>query len=118
MACAEFKIDYFSEFDRIFAFAHKLVVFDAVVNELNRLVIDGAFKKKQAAKLALAVIDKKNVSVVKTEKAGSVDDLFVNFEGKNYVVATIDAELKRRLKAKCVAVAIIRQKRYLELVGC
>lgn len=118
MACAEFRIDYFSEFAQIFAFAYKPVVFEAVLNELAHLKVAGDFKKKQSSKLALEIIDKKNVGVVKTEKKCLVDDLFVSFPGNDYVVATIDAELKRRLKKKGISVVVIRKKKYLELIEC
>ena len=118
MACAEFKIDYFSEFARIFAFAYKPVIFDDVISELKRLELEGDFKKKRVAKLALAIINKKNVTIIQTENKGLVDDLFMNFANKNRIVATIDGVLKKQLKNHNIPVIIVRQKKYLALIEC
>jgi rRNA-processing protein FCF1 len=47
-----------------------------------------------------------------------VDDSLLRLASTGgYVVATTDAELRRRLRRAGVKVLILRQKRYLQLVG-
>ena len=58
----------------------------------------------------------KNIEQIKTKKDRIVDVLILNIVNKDeYIVATMDAELKRELKEKGVPVVVIRQKKYLQM---
>lgn len=117
VACAEFRIDYFSEFSRTFLLNYKVSILDKVLSELEHLCQTGSALKKQSAKLAKTVLEKKKVFVLKTESNKTVDDILVSIADKDTIIATIDAELKRRLKKLGVAIVFVRQKKYLQVEG-
>ncbi|HSU73013.1 MAG TPA: PIN domain-containing protein [Candidatus Binatia bacterium] len=112
--CIEWKIDFFSEFERVCDFAYDVVLLDCVLDELAAYGAEGG-KKKETANVALLVLSKKPVKTV--HAGGHADDALVKLATKHDVVATQDQELKRRLKEKGVPVVVIREKGYLELVG-
>jgi uncharacterized protein len=109
----QFKVDIFSEIDRIITEAHILYVLDKTIDELHKIISDKNQKQadKQAAKLALALIQAKNIEIIKTHEDLFVDDLIVKQEG--YIVATRDKNLKRRLKTKIIT---LRAEKKLILV--
>ena len=109
---AKFKVDIFSEIDRLCNFGYKLFIVDKTIGELNNIVDKQKGKEKAAAKLALLLIKNKKVDIIET-KEGKVDDIILGLNG--YTVATQDKELKRRLKKKNVETITLRQKRYLVL---
>lgn len=114
--CAKFKIDYTAELTRIIDFNFKPVIIDKTIDELDGVIERSKGKEKDAAKLAKTVLKHKNIEQVKTAKNRIVDVLILNLVNKDdYVVATMDAELKRELKKKGVPVVVIRQKKYLQL---
>lgn len=117
IACAEFKIDYFSEFERIFSSNYSLVIIDKVLAELNHLAATGELKKRLAAKLAKTIVEKKKIKIVETKnKKDCTDDAIISVSDGNTIVATIDGELKRRLKSKGISVLVVRQKKYIEML--
>ena len=114
--CAKFKIDYTAELTRILDFKFEPVIIDKTIDELDGVIERSRGKEKDAAKLAKTVLKHKNIEQVKTAKNRIVDVLILNIVNKDdYVVATMDAELKRELKKKGVPVVVIRQKKYLQM---
>jgi rRNA-processing protein FCF1 len=112
----KWKVDFFREMKRILDFPHEIVVLDKVIDELEKLKEQGG-KKREDAGVALAVLNRRNVRVVKSTNAGSVDTQILKAaERRKEPVATQDKELKRRLKAKGVPVVIIRQRSHLSLI--
>lgn len=111
---AKFKVDIFSELDRICTFGCRLFIIDKTLDELNRIVREQKGKDKAAAKLALLLLKSKKVEVIATKGQGTVDERILNLEGLNgYAVATQDVMLKRKLKKKHIQIITLRQKRYL-----
>ncbi len=114
--CAKFKIDYTAELTRILDFKFEAVIIDKTLDELDGVIERSRGKEKDAAKLAKTVLKHKNIEQVKTKKDRIVDVLILNIVNKDdYIVATMDAELKRELKEKGVPVVVIRQKKYLQM---
>lgn len=65
-------------------------------------------------KVALSLIKKNNVKIIKTEPGKRVDDLIIETAKNNkYAVATQDKLLKQRLKKEGIEVVTLRQKKYL-----
>ncbi|MFB6182557.1 MAG: hypothetical protein ABEI78_00690, partial [Candidatus Nanohaloarchaea archaeon] len=60
------------------------------------------------------LIEKKDIEILETEGKGTVDDLILNMS-KEYVIATNDKELKKKLLEKGREVVIIRGKNHLEV---
>lgn len=113
MIPAQFRVDIFSEIDRICAFNYKLLIFEESIGELESIIRKGG-KDKMAAKFALKIIRQKNIRILKSEKK-DVDSLILENSGKDAIVATQDIPLKKALLDKGASVIILRQKKYLQL---
>lgn len=113
--CASFKIDYVEELRRILDFSHEIFIIDKTLDELDSIVEHQKGKVKADAKLAKAILKVKKIAEIKTKKDKIVDELILGIVNKEeHAVATMDAELKRKLKAKGIPVVVIRQKKYLQ----
>ena len=112
----QFRVDIFSEIDRIYNFSYKLYIFDKSIDELNNIIKKRPQKHKKAAQFALKLVKLKNIGIIKSEKE-NVDALILNNLGEDTIVATQDLLLKKKLLEKGASVIILRQKKYLQLVG-
>ncbi len=106
----QFKIDIFKEIDRIIDEKYKIFVIDKTIDELEKLIKGNKEKEKRASMLALQLIKKKKIEVVNTQ-GKYVDDIIVKIKDKNTIVATMDKELRKRLKGDVI---VLRQKKYLK----
>ena len=87
---------------------------DKTISELKNIIGEGKSRDKFAAKIALQLIKKKNIAVIKT-KQGKVDDLIVELLDKDAILATQDALLRKRALKKGARVIFLRSKKYLVL---
>src|SRR3989344_3608479 len=101
----KFKIDLFEEIEKICIFDYNLSVLDKTLSEL---------KGKPNEKLVKELLTKKKVNIIKTSTKDYVDDILAKLD-KNFIIATQDIDLKRRLETKKMPIIFIRQKKYLEL---
>ncbi len=114
-----FKVDIFSEIERIVDSKYIICVLDKSVDELKKIIDIGKGKHSSNAKMALQLLKHKKVKVIKTKSGNYVDDLIVGLVDDNWVVCTQDVELRNRLKIKNkkekkkIKVVIMRQKKYL-----
>ncbi len=115
MAVYQFKVDIFSEFDRICDFGYKLFILDNALEELENIRDKQKGKNKDAAKLGLKLLKLKNVEILKAMGEENTDKEIVKMAKKGYIVATQDAGLKRALKSNKVQIITLRQKKYLIL---
>lgn len=113
---AQFNVDIFSEIDRIMHESYQLYTLDKVIDELKSIIQDKeqSQKNRRAAKLALQLIESKDVKTIKTKQDKLADDLIVDLD--SYIIATQDIELKKRLKEKNTRIITLRQKKKLILV--
>ena len=109
---AQFKIDIFSEIDRVSCFNYDLCVLDKTINELKKVVDEQKGKDKSAAELALDLVKVKKLRILKT-KGDNVDDLLV--KQKEAIIATSDKKLIKKLKNRGIKIIRLRQKKYLKL---
>ena len=112
----QFRVDIFSEIDRICNFNYKLYIFDKSIDELKNIVKKQAVKNRKAAQFALKLIKLKNIGIIKSERE-NVDALILSNLGKDTIVATQDMLLKKKLLEKGASLIILRQKKYLQLAG-
>ena len=112
----QFRVDIFSEIDRICNFNYKLYIFDKSIDELKNIIKKQAVKDRKAAKFALKLIKLKNIGIIKSERE-NVDALILNNLSKDTIVATQDMLLKKKLLEKSASLIILRQKKYLQLAG-
>ena len=108
----QFKVDIFSEIDRICHFKYKLCIVDKTIDELNKIIETQKSKDKFAAKIALEIIRRKRIVKIKT-KDGVVDDLILEVLDKDHILATQDALLRKRALEKGTEVIFLRSKKYL-----
>jgi rRNA-processing protein FCF1 len=112
----QFKVDIFSEIERVMAVPYKLYIVDKTLEELEKIRATASGKDKAAASLALKLLSSKKVLHLKTEKNLNTDELIVELAKQpNFIVATQDMALKRILKQNGVQVMVLRQKKYLKL---
>lgn len=100
--CAKYKIDFFSEIDRICNFPYKLTVLDKTIEELDKV-------RPKELKLIKKYLEK--IGKIETRE-DYVDDALIKLSQKEYIIATQDRELKKQLKGPII---IIRKKKYLEI---
>lgn len=117
MACGQFKVDIFSEIDRICNFNYKIYILDKTTHELKDIVEKQKGKQKDAARIALQLLKLKNISTIKTTSKRHTDDIIVEYAKKDYLVATQDKDLKRRLINQNTIVIVIKQKKILAFVN-
>ena len=110
----QFKVDIFSEIDRICLFAYKLYIVDKTINELEKIIETEKPKDKMAAKIALQLIKRKKVDIIKTAE-GKVDDIILDLLGKDSILATQDALLRKKARKRGNKVIVLRSKKHLIL---
>ena len=77
-------------------------------------MIKSKSKAAIAAKIALELIEKKNVKIINTDEK-KVDNTIIKLADKNTVVATNDRVLRKKIKDKNVKVLYLRSKKHLEM---
>lgn len=108
----EFKLDLFSELDRLLDFRYKLVTLKPVVRELEK-VAEGKGKKGISAKVGLKLLNR--VKIVDT-KIKDPDQAILEFAlQKNAIVCTNDKELKKKLIRQGINIIYLKGKTHLEL---
>lgn len=104
LTALKFKVDIFSELDRICNFNYKVGILDKSLEEL---------KRKKLEKLALEYIKKKGIDIIKTKDNKIVDDLLLEFNDS--IIATQDKKLKEKLKKKKIKRIILKKRKFLVL---
>ncbi len=112
MIPVKFGVDIFSELDRVVEGKYDLVTVEPVISELRK-ISQGKGKDAKAAKVALELVKKKRIKVLKCE--GSADSCLLRMSANSYV-ATLDIELKRKLLKLGRKVIYLRAKKYLAVV--
>jgi rRNA-processing protein FCF1 len=114
MIPGQYKVDIFSEIERILSEPHELCIVEETIPELNRIVMSAGVKDKFAAKLALVLAIQKGLKRLPSSKGKvSADDEIVLESDENTYVATQDEGLRARVKEKGAKIIGLRQKRYL-----
>lgn len=109
---AQFRVDIFSEIERIADFDYDLCILDKTVDELNKIISEQKGANKSSAKLALDLVKAKKLKILKAGE-GDVDSLLQ--EQKDAIIATSDKGLIGKLKDKGIQAIRLRQKKYLKL---
>lgn len=104
LTAVRFKIDIFSELKKVCDFKYETYIVDKTLDEL---------KEKKLNKVALGLLEKSKIKIIKTEKNKNVDNLLLGL--KEGIVCTQDKALKKELKKQGRKIITIRQKKYLIL---
>src|SRR3989344_5196074 len=113
--CAKHRIDIHSELTRILDTTFEVAVLDRTLEELDTVAARGK-QEGALAKLARTILLTQHVSIAMTS-GGHTDKLLIDRADENHIVATMDRELKQKLKKKGQPVIIIRGERKLEYIG-
>ncbi len=111
----QFNVDILEEFKRVLP-NYKLVTTSFVINELNGLKNNSKGKVRLAAGLGLKIAKSGEIEIrnVPLNKGESVDDALIRL---STVLATNDANLRKKAKKKGIPLVILRQKKYLAVEG-
>lgn len=113
--CAANKIDIHKELTRILDETFEVAILDRTMEELDNIA-HGKTKLAKNAKLVKTILMTQHVSTIMTE-GGHVDKLLLNRAGPDVIIATADADIKKKLKAKKQPVIVIRAKKKLAIIG-
>ena len=105
-----YKVDIFSEIDRICNFKYKIILFDRVVEELMQILKAERKKDREAAKLALALIKAKHLKTTPSNSEEYVVNLIVNTADDSTIVATEDKWLRKKLRQKNIQLVYLRNQ--------
>lgn len=112
--CALHKIDIQKELTRILDYSHEITILDRTMDELEKIALNKT-KEGLAAKLAKTILLTKKITVIPTI-GGHTDKRLLELADENHIIATMDKELKQKIKAKKQPVIIIRAQQKLALM--
>ena len=122
------KVDIFTEIERIMDENYEIHILKGVMDELAKLAV-GNSADAQAARLGKMLLEHqqkrdfaaatgtqcKALKIISQSKEKHVDDAIVSIAEDDTLVATNDAELKRRLLDKGIRVIYLRQQKHLTI---
>ena len=111
MDMAEFKIDLFTELQRILDIPYQVCILEGTIKELEQIIQGQRMRFARAAKMGLAILKSKKIKILPGE--GKVDDILVHYSQQGALVLTQDRELKRRLSRPFLT---IRQKKMVVII--
>tara|TARA_Y100000310_G_C20519312_1_gene732855 strand:- start:575 stop:982 length:408 start_codon:yes stop_codon:yes gene_type:complete len=115
MIVGQYRVDIFSEINRVCLFNYEIYIIDRTIDELNEIKKRKGQKNKINANIALNLIEIKEVKIIDTKdnKKNYADDVIMDIVDDNSVVGTVDIELKKRLKERKIPIITLRKKQYL-----
>jgi rRNA-processing protein FCF1 len=114
----QFKIDIFSELERLLKRNFELILLSPVKRELEYLAEKGSPKMHKNASYALKLAERCKYLEVNVLASAPTDDIIVKIAKEwNSPVFTNDKQLRKRLRNISVPVIYVRQKSHLEIDG-
>jgi rRNA-processing protein FCF1 len=107
-----FRVDIFSEFERIIDENISIIVLDVCLNELKKITKEIEFNS------IIEMLKRKNVEIIELEKKGKkdIDKIIIEFaKEKNCVIATNDKSLRKMAKKNGLNTIFLRKKKFLEI---
>lgn len=112
----EFRVDIFSELERLMDGKYKIYVLKQTIEELKNIQEQQKGKNRQAAKIALQLIENKKINILYIGSKKSVDEIIIELADKNYIIGTQDKLLRKKLKQKNAKLLTLRQKNHLIII--
>ena len=117
----QFRVDIFSEIDRLCHFPYELRVCRGTLDELDKIIRTASGRDKAAARLARQLLAAKKVRAIvpaATKMLLNTDRFIADFAARNRcIVATLDRELQKNLLKEGLRCIVLRGKDHLELKG-
>lgn len=121
---SEVQIDIISELDRLVKREYELVALSGIITELQGLLSksekEGRVRLRKKVEFALEFLKTAQIKIFKEELLSSepIDEYIIRVaKKKDFIVATNDQELRRKLREEHIAVVFVRQKSYLAVDG-
>jgi rRNA-processing protein FCF1 len=112
-----FGVDIFAEAERALNQLVEPTVSTGVLKEIESLRKDAGPRFQRELDFARSLTSRCVILEDEPREGETVDDSLVRLASTgNYVVATTDAELRKRLRSIGVKVLLLRQRRYLRLM--
>jgi hypothetical protein len=111
----QFRVDIFSEIRRVCDFDYTLAVLDRCLEELGNLAKKGAKKDREAAILAVRLLKRKDLKIIRTKSNKPVDDLLADYAERGAIIATQDSALKKNIKDRNGRIIFLRSKKFLQM---
>ncbi len=108
---ASLGVDVFSQIKEIEPKA-ELFIIDKTIDELEKIRSRQKGRNKKSAEIALQMINKFRIKILKTTTFKNVDEIIEEKAEKGYAIATQDMALKRKLKNKAKLI-FLRQKKHV-----
>lgn len=111
-------MDIFSELGRLLEGNYQEVITTSVLEEIHRLKLRATDSKAKAFDLAISMTTKCRILDEPLRPGEDVDDQLIRLAMRDdYMVATTDADLRRRLRAMGITVIFLRQRSHLQIDG-
>ena len=113
-----FGVDIFEEAERVLNQPPECYVTRSVLKEIEQLKRGANPSFVKDLSFAEKIAESCGVLEVEAEEGETVDESILRTaREKRFIVGTTDAELRKRLREAGVKVLVLRQRRYLELMG-
>ncbi len=113
-----FGVDIFEEAERALNQQPEYYVTRSVLKEIAQLKQGASPSFVKELSFAEKIAERCSVLDVEVEGGETVDESILRTaEEKRFIVGTADAELRKKLRDAGVKVLVLRQRRYLELLG-
>ena len=113
-----FGVDVFEEAERVLNQPPEFYVTRSVLKEIEHLKQDAGPSFVKELSFAEKIAERCIVLEVEVEDGETVDDSILRTaKNKRFIVGTTDAELRKKLRDAGVKVLVLRQRRYLEIMG-
>ena len=114
----KFKVDIFSELERLYGVMPTCIITSATLEELGYLKIGAKSSFLKEVKFAQRLVQRCKVVDIEARTKEKVDDLILRYAIETrYPVATNDIELKEKLRKQGLVVIYLRQKTHLVIEG-
>ncbi len=112
LAITQFKTDVVGQVKELLGQNAKLFVTGNVMKELE-VIASERIKQEKDIKIIKEILEKNGVNVV--EVAGNTDDGLLELAGRDFLVATNDKALRKRIKSIGRKIIYLRKKKLIEL---
>ncbi|MEM3955830.1 MAG: hypothetical protein QW424_03650 [Candidatus Bathyarchaeia archaeon] len=113
----QFKIDILSEIEALIG-RFEPIVLSTTVDELKKLSNSRSVKISKMASSALELIKRFRVLEVNVRPGERHDEVLLRIaKENNYIVATNDRELRKKLRETGITTIFLRQRSYLQIEG-
>jgi uncharacterized protein len=114
----QFRIDIFSELERLLQRNFELILLSPVKKEMELFGLNRSLKLRKTARYALQLAEKCKYVAIEAASPSLVDDIIVRIAHEwGAPVFTNDRQLRKRLRDISVPVIYVRQKSHLAIDG-